>query len=52
MVEVALWVPQSVPVVNGKVKVEEPQPVQEVTVRLPIAAVLARRSVVDALVET
>jgi len=53
MVEVALWVPQSLPVVKGKAKVPAPpQPVQEVTVRAPIAATLARRLVVEARLET
>ena len=39
-------------VVNGKAKVlPPPQPVQLVTVRLPMLAILARRLVVEARVE-
>jgi len=53
MVEVALCVPQSLPVVKGKAKVPAPpQPVQEVTVRAPMFAMLARRLVVEERPET
>ncbi len=38
--------------VNGKVKEEEPQPVQLVTVKFPIAATFALKLVVEARPET
>ena len=49
---VALWVPKSANELNGKAKVEEPQPVQLVTVKLPMLAMLERSSVVEARLET
>lgn len=50
IVEVACSPPACL--VNGQEKEEEPHPVQLVTVRLPMLATLARRSVVEARVET